>query len=83
MTIERLVFVLLTKTTPKIMRSHRTEQSSHQRSPWRSLGQLAESWGLSRARTNLVVKALVRSGRMEERTARESEPIDRHYRLVR
>ena len=65
------------------MRSNRTEQSSHQRSPWRSLGQLAESWGLSRARTNLVVRALVRSGRMEERTARESEPSDRQYRVVR
>ena len=64
------------------MKSNRTDRNSPTRAPWKSLEQLAESWGLSRARTNLVVKALIRSGRMEERAACESEPIDRQYRLV-
>lgn len=64
------------------MKNKRTERTSPPRAPWKSLEQLAEFWGLSRARTNLVVKALIRSGRMEERATRESEPIDRQYRLV-
>jgi|GEM_PF-2415492 len=47
---------------------------------WRSLGQLCELWGLSRARTRLVVDALVRSGPMEVRQL--DEPAD-HRRLYR
>ncbi len=64
------------------MRRKRTEHFPLSRTPWRSLEQLADSWGLSRARTNLVVKALVRSGRMEERESREHAPMSREYRLV-
>ena len=63
------------------MTRNRTDQNPHPRSPWRSLEQLAESWGLSRTRTNLVVKALVRSGRMEERTD-DGEAVGRKFRLV-
>ena len=36
---------------------------------WRSLRQLSDLWGLSRARTGMVVDGLVRSGRMEVRPA--------------
>jgi hypothetical protein len=64
------------------MRSNRRNQTSHAAIPWRSLEQLADSWGLSRTRSDLVVQALIRSGRMEERPARETEPVDRRYRLV-
>ncbi len=64
------------------MTANRTEQSSPPRSPWRTLEQLADTWGLSRARTRLVVKALVRSGRLEERAPRESEATVREFRLI-
>jgi hypothetical protein len=64
------------------MRSNRRNQTSHAGAPWRSLEQLADSWGLSRTRTDLVVRALIRSGGMEERPARETEPVDRRFRLV-
>jgi len=64
------------------MKIIRTDTNLPLRSPWRSLEQLSESWGLTRARTDLVVKALVRNGRMEERQCRDSEPPGREFRLV-
>jgi DNA-binding HxlR family transcriptional regulator len=64
------------------MKSIRTKQQSHTRPPWRSLEQLADTWGLSRARTNLVLKALVRSGRMEERKRSQEQPERCEYRLT-
>ena len=64
------------------MKDNRRKTHSQRRAPWKSLEQLAESWGLSRARTDLVVKALIRSGRMEERPVSESETVRRQYRLV-
>lgn len=64
------------------MKISHTQRHPPTRSPWRSLEQLAESWGLSRTRTNLVVKALVRSGRLEERMRCEQDPGRREFRLV-
>lgn len=63
------------------MSTNRTTEASPQASPWRSLEQLAESWGLSRARTHLVVKALIRSGRMEERVLPDDDD-HREFRMV-
>ena len=53
------------------------------RERWKSLGQLADLWGLSRARTREVLRGLVRSGRMEVRTLEPdaSEEV-REYRVV-
>ena len=56
---------------------HRTDQPARAR--WQSLGQLAELWGLSRARTREVLRGLVRSGRMEVRTLEQEV---REYRVV-
>ena len=50
---------------------------------WKSLGQLAELWGLSRARTRTVLRGLVRSGRMEVRTLDRNRNEVREYRVVR
>jgi hypothetical protein len=52
------------------------------RGQWRSLGQLCEMWGLSRARTRLVVDALVRSERMEVRHLPAPEEHKVLYRAV-
>ena len=66
--------------SPKLVKRHATE-ARYRPSRWASLDQLAALWGLSRARTSLVVQALVRSGRMEVR-AREEPPPNREFRLV-
>jgi DNA-binding transcriptional MocR family regulator len=64
-------------------------KSIAQRSPsprprWKSMEQLSDIWGLSRARTRLIVEALVRSGRMEERAGQLEAPSARHqYRVTR
>lgn len=63
------------------MSTNHTKEATPQVSPWRSLEQLAESWGLSRTRTHLVVKALVRSGRMEERVLPD-DAGRREFRMV-
>ena len=80
-TMERLIVVSQEKAPPQ-MKSHRTEQRLQPRPCWKSLEQLADFWGLSRARTNLVVQALVRSGRMEERRRRDDRPPHREFRLI-
>lgn len=64
------------------MNDNRPSRPAHPRPPWRSLEQLAETWGLSRARTNLVVKALLRSGRLEERRTSQDHPRGCAYRVV-
>ena len=54
------------------------------RGRWKSLGQLADLWGLSRGRTREVLRGLVRSGRMEVRTAeRDASEEIQQYRVVR
>lgn len=52
------------------------------RGRWRSLGQLCEMWGLSRARTRLVVDALVSAERMEVRQLPAPEEHKFLYRAV-
>lgn len=49
---------------------------------WRSLGQLSEMWGLSRARTRLVINMLLQSGRMEFRQRPAPEEHRRLYRAT-
>lgn len=61
------------------------QRETEPRSPsgrWKSLGQLCELWGLSRARTRLVVNSLVRSGRMEVRDLPPPEAPRHVYRVV-
>jgi hypothetical protein len=65
------------------MTSKRTEnERARHRTAWRSLDQLSQFWGLSRARTDMVVRSLVRTGRMEERPARASQPFRRQFRMI-
>jgi hypothetical protein len=59
---------------------HRNEPPARPR--WKSLDQLAELWGLSRARTRIVLRGLVRSGRMEVRCLRRNRHKEREYRVV-
>lgn len=61
-------------------KSQHTRQTDRPR--WQSLGQLAQLWGLSRARTREVLRGLVRSGRMEVRTLEREEAKEREYRVV-
>lgn len=61
--------------------NHQTQQR-FLRGKWRTIGQLGELWGLSRARTRLVVDALVKSGRMEVRQRPAPEEHRRFYRAV-
>ena len=62
------------------VRSHSNQPPARPR--WKSLGQLAELWGLSRARTRAVLKGLVQSGRMEVRTLERDRSEVREYRIV-
>ena len=47
---------------------------------WKSVAQLSDIWGLSRARTRLIVRSLVRSGRMEARPLKSKESAE--YRVL-
>ncbi|NNC87913.1 MAG: hypothetical protein HKN82_05570 [Akkermansiaceae bacterium] len=51
------------------------------RSRWKSIEQLADLWGLSRARTSKIVQILVRTGRMEARPGTESA-ADQEFRVL-
>ena len=65
------------------MKTERHSDQEPARPRWRSLGQLAELWGLSRARTREVLQGLVGSGRMEVRTLRRNRHEEHEYRVVR
>ncbi len=60
--------------------NHRNHRAVRPR--WQSIAQLAELWGLSRARTREVLRGLVRSGRMEVRTLARDRDEVREYRVV-
>jgi hypothetical protein len=64
------------------MTNKRQTEAPPLRGRWRSLGQLCELWGLSRARTRQVVEALVKSGRMEVRQLEAPEEHRRLYRAI-
>ena len=65
------------------MSRNRTAQASPlQRPRWKSVDQLSDIWGLSRARTRLVLRALVQTGRMEERDGEPARITAHEYRVV-
>ena len=62
------------------MTKNRQSEGRGDRPVWRSLRQLSDLWGLSRARTGLVLDGLVRSGRMEVRRGPRERRERREYR---
>ena len=63
-------------------RTNPVEAGSPPKRPrWKSVDQLSDLWGMSRARTRLVVQALVRSGRMESRPGHDTDHTQ-EYRVL-
>ena len=81
--IEKIISGIQQTNSPLSMNSQRTSRSTSRHPVWRSLEQLSLLWGLSPARTNLVARTLIRSGRLEVRQPAELAGSEPEFRIAK